>query len=311
MSSPIASGHDTWNSELVALEELILDKARSQELNEALNNLSTKFNLWTYEAVLKFKHKPTLLGLAIQSQNLEGLKILMKTFGLSILPEESSAPDEATDLFYLAVVYYHEPVFRYVSDHIDVDQVLRPLQPRQWPALHVAARRGPAAIFRVLHEAKGDDIKSRILHVRDSKQQTTLHVAASMNQVETVVELIRIQPELIKAQDALGETVFHKAVTANGKDVLRYLLESHAEILTQCDRQGNSPYRHLLERRGNQAIQISTSESQEAEGVRRTQSFDDSVCSILIQAILTLENVSVVDKRKLLFKDGTFFERFR
>ena len=311
MSSPIASDHDTWNSALVALEELVLDKARSQELNEALNNLKAKFNPWTYEAVPKFKDKPTLLGLAIQFQNLEGLKTLMKTFGLSTLPEESSAPDEATDLFYLAVAYYYEPVFRYVSDHIDVDQALRQLQPRQRPALHVAARWGPAAMFRVLHEAKGDDIKSRILHVRDSKQQTTLHIAASMNQVETVEELIRIQPELIKAQDALGETVFHKAVTANGKDVLRHLIESNAEILTKCDRQGNSPYRHLLERKGNQAVQISTTESQEAEGVRRTQSFDDSVSSILIQAILTLENVSVVDKRKLLFKDSTLFERFR
>ena len=304
----MASERGSWEMELTNLESLIMDKSESQKLSAALKKLMAKWKPSLYREEAEGNEIPTLLGLAIQYQNLEGLIVLMEGFGLHELPDKSSTPDENTDPYCLAVVYYEESVFKYVMNHIEVVKAFRLLQPAQRSVLHVAAQAGTTNIFRILHKDQGEAIESNILHVRDSQQQTALHVAVSMKHEETVAELLRIQPELIKAQDASGETVFHKAVATN-RNILERLLASNAEVLSQCDNKGNSAYRQFLEGKSKQ--RTGNRGDQEVDQVQRTKSFDDSVGSILGQAILTLENLSVVDKRRLLFKDGAFFERLR
>ena len=308
MSSPIPSSPKTWDEVLVELKALVSDASKCAEFEEALNNIRLNGESLAYTMGPEHEgRRHTLFQLPIRYGNLQDLKILMRYFNLSTLPEESSTPNETTNLFCLAVVNYDESTFKYVLAHIDADQALRQLEPRKRSVLHVAADAGKTDVFRILYEAKGDDIKRKILDARDSKQQTALHVAVSMKRLETIVELIRIQPELLKVQDALGETVFHKAVTTN-KEVLERLLASNAGVLAQCDAQGNSPYGHFLQI-GSEKDAYNTIRQNEGD-IQQTQSFDDSVGSILIQAILTLENVSVLDKRKLLFKDSTFPECF-
>ena len=314
MSDSSRSSSTIWDEVLRELTVLVSEASKCAEFEEALNNLRHKGGLLADETAPEHKdRRHELFKLAIRYAGRQHLKTLMDNFNLSTLPEESSIPDESTNLLCLAVAYYDEPTFKYVSAYIDADQALRQLQPSKRSALHVAAATGKTDVFRILYEAKGDDIKRQILEARDDQEQTALHVAVLNRRIETIVELIRIQPELLEVQDANGETVFHKAVSTN-KEILECLLASNASVLAQCDAEGNSPYRHFLERGSRKDFHDTMNqwdEDDEQEDIQQTQSFDDNVGSILVQAILTLENVSVLDKRKLLFKEGTFSECFR
>ena len=309
MSNSTPPTPKTWEEVIGELKALVTSQSKSAEFKEALNDLRNKGELLAHETVPEHKDRRNeLLGLTIRYQNVQALEILMDFFNLSTLPEDSSTPNESADLLCLAVTYYHEPTFRYVLAHIDADQALRHSEQRQQSVLHVAADAGIKEVFRILYEAKGDDMKRKILDARDSKQQTALHVAVSKNRLETVVELIRIQPELIKVQDANGQTVFHKAVTTN-KEILECLLASNPEVLAQCDALGNSPYTYLLDER--EFTTAYTTLGQVEGNIDQTESLNDSIGSMLFQAILKLENVSALDKRKLLFKDSKFSECFR
>lgn len=291
------------------------------QLRQALDEpLLKRWNLATYRDIPKTSQGSTLFAWAIQNKNTIALELIMKNLGLEYLPEDLPVEirsEEKSNMLYTAVEYYHEPTWKFVLQRVDTNRVYEQLGLAKNTVLHAAAKRSIADMFRSLHDKVGNTLKDKLLKTRDGQGQTVLHVAASRlaydgNSLErcydTVLELLKIQPRLIEVQDRNGETVFHKAVVANQKRVLQHLLEMDARVLSKCDRYHNSAY-SFFQKKSSKSDYIRAISSKDVEsfrGVSRTPSFDAEIGSILRRAILGLDNLSISERRQLLFKDGAF-----
>ena len=290
------------------------------QLRQALDeSLLERWNLATYRDIPKTSQGSTLFAWAIQNKNTLALELIMKNLGLESLPEDLPVEfrsEEKSNMLYTAVEYYHEPTWKFVLQRVNTNCVYEQLGRAKNTVLHAAAQRNIADIFRSLYVQVGNTLKGKLLEIRDGQRQTVLHVAASRlaydgdsleRCYDTVLELLKIQPKLINVQDSNGETVFHKAVMANQKRVLQHLLEVDARVLSKCDKNSDSAYSFFRKKR-SKSDYIRTRSSRDVEsfrGVSRTPSFDEEIGSILHRAILGLHNLSISERRQLLFKDGT------
>ena len=291
------------------------------QLRQALGEpLLTRWHLETYRDIPTTNQGRTLFGWAVQNKNKAALELLMQNFGLKFLPEEPRMevrPAERPSLLQIAVEHYHQPTWTFVLQHIDdIKRAFEQIGRSKTTTLHAAAKRNNAEVFRALHEKIGSTLKDKLLETRDGQKQTVLHVAASgvtynedasQRCYDTVVELLKIQPELIKSQDEHGETVFHKAVLAKKKQVLQYLLTVDATILSKCDKNEDSAYIFFQKERGKRDhMQNVFRNDAESFKLPRTLTFDEEIGLILRKAILGLDKLNISTRRQLLFKDGTF-----
>ena len=314
------SGHSEVELQQL-MSHIASGESHLRQLRQALDeSLLKRWDLATYRDIPKTSQGSTLFAWAIQNKNTIALELIMKNLGLESLPEDLPVEfrsEEKSNMLYTAVEYYHEPTWKFVLQRIDTNRVYKQLGKAKNTVLHAAAKRNIADIFRTLHDKVGNTLKDRLLKTRDGHGQTVLHVAASRlaydgdsleRCYDTVLELLKIQPKLINIQDRDGETVFHKAVMANQKRVLQHLLTVDAKVLSRCNKYHDSAYSLFWKKRGKsdyiRAMSIKDAES--FRGVSRTPSFDEEIGSILHKAILGLDNLSISERRQLLFKDGTF-----
>ena len=315
MSNQLEVGQELQN----LMSHITNGQSHLEHLRNALSvPLLEKWRLNTYRDIPETRQGSTLFAWAIQNKNKTALELLMQNFRLELLPDdppEHPEQKQKSSLLYIAVEYYDEPTWAFVLERIDIKRVCVPLGKGKTTVLHAAANRNVADIFRALHRRFRSTLGDKLLEIRDGSGQTVLHVAASRSRYDegaeqrcydTVTELLKIQPELIKVQDNNHETVFHKAVIANQKNVLQHLLAVDATMLSKCDKNKNSAYVTFLRKRGNRDhVQTkSRNDIQILEGLSRTPTFSEEIGSILHKAILELDK-DYSTLRQLLFKDGT------
>ena len=293
-------------------------ESKLKQLRGALDiPLLQRWNLKSYHEIPQTSQGCSLFAWAIQNKNTTALDLLMKNLELKNLPDEAPVDSrlaEKSNLLHRAVEYYDKPTWAFVLQRINTNRVFEQLGKNKTTVLHAAASRNLADIFRTLHDKVGDGLGTRLLKTLDGENRTVLHMAASKNTFDeearkkcydTVVELLEIQPQLIKLQDQNGETVFHKAVMANQKEVLQHLLTVDPNVLSKCDRNKDSAYSFYWKRRGiHDHIQNESKKDKDSfRELSRTPSIDEEIGLILHKAILGLDkNISTM--RQLLFKDG-------
>ena len=250
-----------------------------------------------------------LITCAIQHRNLFALEFLMKNLEVDT--------ERAQSLLHCAVENYDERTWNLVVQRIKYEHMFKQFGKGQTTILHIAAVRNIAGVFRGLYDKMGRELQKKLLKTRDGQRQTVLHAAASTSTFgaeslqrcyDTVVEILKIQPELIGAQDKSGETVFHKAVAANQRRVVQHLLTVDATTLRICNKKKESAYGLFIKRRVQSDHIQSSREMNGYRGLPRTNSFSEEIGAILHKAILELD-VDIPTMRQLLFKDGTLPSR--